>query len=170
VSRWFSRTTACRYFPNQHLLLIAAHPHVDRASLLPASPPADLEARLAVVIEEFTRITVDTEPQLRSTLRLSLDPDPSHREKLLLRGGRAIGWIEDALAPLRKTMSQAEVHRLALAIRSAVGIAVPVWLTDVAGPSREEATGVMLWSARAMLRSARADGFPAASERAESGR
>lgn len=165
-----SRTTAYPSFPNQHLLLISAYPEADRASLLPASPPADLETRLAVVVEEFTHITVDTEPQLRSTLRLSLDPDPSHREKLLLRGGRAIGWIEDALAPLRETMSEAGVHRLALAIRSAVGIEALVWLTDVAGLSREEAAGVMLWSSRAMLRSARADGFPATSERAESGR
>jgi AcrR family transcriptional regulator len=164
-----SRTTAYRDFPNQHLLLIAARPEVDRASLLPASPPADLETRLAVVVEEFTRITVDTEPQLRPTLRLSLDPDPSHREKLLLRGGR-VGWIEDALAPLRETMSKVGVHRLALAIRSAVGIEALVWLTDVAGLSREEAAGVMLWSSRAMLRSARADGFPATSKRAESGR
>ena len=160
-----SRTTAYRYFPNQRLLLIAAHPEVDRPSLLPESPPADLEARLFIVVEEFTRITVDTEPQLRSTLRLSLDPDPSHREKLPLRGGRAIGWIEDALAPLREKRPEADVHRLALAIRSAVGIEALVWLTDVAGLSREEAAGVMLWSARAMLRSALADGFPAAPAR-----
>lgn len=161
-----SRTTAYRYFPSQRLLLIAAHPEVDRQSLLPESPPADPEARLAIVVEEFTRITVDTEPQLRSTLRLSLDPDPSHREKLLLRGGRAIGWIEDALAPLRDQRPEADVHRLALAIRSAVGIEALVWLTDVAGLSREEAADVMRWSARAILRSALASGFPATSDRA----
>src|SRR5450759_314833 len=165
-----SRTTAYPSFPNQHLLLIAAYPEADRASLLPASPPADLETRLAVVVEEFTRITVDTEPQLRSTLRLSLDPDPSHRDKLLPRGGPAIAQIDAARAPLRETMSKVGVHRLALAIRSAVGIEALVWLTDVAGLSREEAAGVMLWSSRAMLQSARAGGFPATSERAESGR
>jgi AcrR family transcriptional regulator len=165
-----SRTTAYRYFPSRHLLLITAHPEVDRQSLLPESPPADLATRLTVVVEEFIRITLDTEPQLRSTLRLSLDPDPSHREKLLLRGGRAIGWIEDALAPLREERPEADVHRLALAIRSAVGIEALVWLTDVAGLSREEAAGVMGWSASAMLRSALAGGFPAKPDRAESGR
>ena len=53
---------------------------------------------------------------------------------------------------------------------STVGIEALVWLTDVAGLSREEAAGVMLWSARAVLRSALAGEFPAASERAESGR
>jgi AcrR family transcriptional regulator len=165
-----SRTTAYRYFPSRHLLLITAHPEVDRQSLLPESPPADLEARLTVVVEEFIRITLDTEPQLRSTLRLSLDPDPSHREKLLLRGGRALGWIEDALAPLREERPEADVHRLALAIRSAVGIEALVWLTDVAGLSREEAAGVMGWSAGAMLSSALAGGFPTTPDRAENGR
>jgi hypothetical protein len=122
------------------------------------------------VVEEFTRITIDTEPQLRSTLRLSLDPDPSHRERILLPGGRAIGWIEDALAPLRERRSAADVHRLALAIRSAVGIEALVWLTDVAGLSREATAGIICSSVRAGLRSALADGFPAAPERAESGR
>jgi AcrR family transcriptional regulator len=163
-----SRTTAYRYFPNQRLLLITANPEVDRPSLLPESPPPDLEARLAVVVDEFTHITVDTENQLRSTLRLSLDPGASNREKFLLRSGRAIGWIEDALAPLREKWPETDVHQLALAIRSAVGIEALVWLTDVAGLSREEAAGVMRWSARAILRSALVDGSPAAPERAES--
>ena len=86
-----------------------------------------------------------------------------------MRGGRAIGWIENALVPLRETISEAGVNRLALAIRSAAGVEALIWFTDVAGLSRDEAAGVMLWSARAILRSARADGFPAASERAESG-
>lgn len=165
-----ARATAYRYFPNQRLLLIAAHPEVDRQSLLGESPPADPEGRLAVVVDEFTRITIDTEPQLRSTLRLSLDPNPSHREKLLLRGGRAIGWIEEALDPLRDEHSAADVHHLALAIRSAVGIEALVWLTDVAGLSRDEAASVMSWSAGALLRSAVAHGFPAPPDRAPKAR
>ena len=79
--------------------------------------------------------------------------------------GDVIGWIEDAFGPLRENMPEADVHRLALAIRSAVGIETLVWLRDVAGLSREEAAGVMRWSARAMLRSALADGFPATPKR-----
>ena len=67
---------------------------------------------------------------------------------------RAAAWIEEALAPLAGQMPEAEVHRLALAIRSAVGIESLVWLTDVAGVSRAEATELMRWSARALLRTA----------------
>lgn len=64
---------------------------------------------------------------------------------------RAIGWIEDALAPLRSRISEEELRRLALATRSAVGIEALVWLTDVAGLSSSEAVEVMRWSARALL-------------------
>jgi len=91
-------------------------------------------------------------------LRLSLDADPVERVRLPLRQGRAIRWIEEALAPLHTKMSEAERHRLALAIRSATGIEALAWLTDVAGLSREDATELMRWSARALLRSALADG------------
>ena len=90
-------------------------------------------------------------------LRLSLEPDPSVRGELPLRQGRAIGWITEALAPLRDRMSEAQLKRLAVAIRSTAGIEALVWLTDIAGLSREEAVQVMRQSARALLRSALAD-------------
>jgi hypothetical protein len=90
-------------------------------------------------------------------LRLSLEPDTKAREPGLLRQGRAIGWIQEALAPLQDTMSEAELRRLTLAIRSATGIEALVWLTDVGGLSRRQAAKLMRWSAGAMLRAALAD-------------
>lgn len=152
-----SRTTAYRYFPNQRALLIAAHPEIEARSLLPDNPPADPEARLDIVVHGFLRLIVDTEPQQRTMLRLSLDPEPGGRGELPLRQGRAIGWISEALAPLDSRMSKAEVRRLAIAIRSAAGIEALVWLTDVAGLSRKQAVEVMRGSARAILRTALAD-------------
>jgi hypothetical protein len=85
--------------------------------------------------------------QQRTMLRLSLEPDPSLRGELPLRQGRAIGWITEALAPLRDRMSEAQLRRLAVAIRSAAGIEPLVWLTDIAGLSREDAVQVMRQSA-----------------------
>jgi AcrR family transcriptional regulator len=152
-----SRTTAYRYFPNQAALLVAAHPETEARSLLPEVVPDDPSARLDAVIEEFTRVIVDTEAQQRTMLRLSLDPDAKTREPLLLRQGRAIVWIQEALAPLRVLMSDAELRRLVLAVRSATGIEALVWLTDIAGLSRPEAVELMRWSAGALLRSALAD-------------
>jgi AcrR family transcriptional regulator len=152
-----SRTTAYRYFPNQRALLVAAHPETGVTSLLPDDAPDDVATRLDLVIDAFTRSTVDNEAQQRTMLRLSLEADPAERSKLPLRQGRGIKWIEEALEPLRGDMSDAEVHRLTLAIRSAAGIEALVWLTDVAGLSRADARGVMRWSARGLLQSALAN-------------
>ena len=152
-----SRTTAYRYFPNQRALLVAAHPETGAPSLLPPDAPDDAVTRLDLVLGTFIRMIVDTEAQQRTMLRLSLEADPVERSQLPLRQGRGIKWIEEALAPLRMEMPEREVHRLTLAIRSATGIEALVWLTDVAGLSRDDATDLRLWSARALLQSAIAD-------------
>ena len=146
-----SRTAAYRYFPNQRALLMAAHPETAAQSLLPDEPPQDVDARLDAVVEAFTGLIVNTEAQQRTMLRLSLEADPAERAALPLRQGRAIGWIEEALAPLRDRLTAQQIHQLTLAIRSAVGIEALVWLTDVADLDRNDAVALMCWSARAML-------------------
>jgi AcrR family transcriptional regulator len=145
-----SRTTAYRYFSNQRAILIAAHPEIERKSLLGANPSRDPAERLGAVLDEFFRITLETEPQLRMALRLSLDRGPAPNDNSLRRG-RAVGWIEDALAPLLGKLSKQEIRRLALAIRSAAGIEALVWLTDVGRLSRAQAVEIMRSSALALL-------------------
>lgn len=46
---------------------------------------------------------------------------------------------------------------LALSVRSAVGIESLIWLTDIAGLTRQEASERMLFSARALLTQTLAD-------------
>jgi AcrR family transcriptional regulator len=150
-----SRTTAYRYFPSQRALQAAAHPETATKSLLPVDAPDDVATRLDLVVAEFTRMLLQTEAQQRTMLRLSLEADVEERSQLPLRQGRAIPWIEEALAPLRADMAPADVHRLAIAIRSATGIESFVWLTDVAGLDRDEAVELMRSSARALLDAAR---------------
>jgi AcrR family transcriptional regulator len=154
VAASVSRTTAYRYFPNQRALLVAAHPEIETTSLLLPEASDDPAARLDAVIEAFTRLVADTEPQQRTMLRLSLEANAAEHAPGLLRQGRAIGWIKEALSPLRAWMPESELRRLILAIRSATGIEARVWLTDVAGLSSEEAIELMRWSARAMYRTA----------------
>ncbi|MDB4883019.1 MAG: hypothetical protein JWL95_1785 [Gemmatimonadetes bacterium] len=151
-----SRTTAYRYFPNQRSLLVTAHPEIERTSLLGEDAPREPSDRLTACLKEFHRIIRETEPQLRMALRLSLEPGVDQQEGVLRRG-RAIGWFEDALAPLRDRLSKQEVRRLAIAIRSAVGIEAMVWLVDVARLSRTEAVSVMQSTAQALLRAALAE-------------
>ncbi|MFB9185669.1 TetR/AcrR family transcriptional regulator [Dactylosporangium sucinum] len=143
-----SRTTAYRYFANQRALLVAAHPQLAPESLLPDDPPDDPRERLDAVIRAFTRYNFEWEPQLRASLRLSLEPGAP---RPALRQGRAIAWIAEALAPLRATHPDRDVNQLAVAIRSATGIETLVWLLDVAGQSRDEATETVLGTARALL-------------------
>jgi len=149
-----SRTAAYRYFPNQRALLVAAHPETGTRSLLPTDPPEDPAARLEAVVRAFTHLIVDTEAQQRTMLRLSLEADPVERAALPLRQGRAIGWIDEALSPLRDQLSEQAMRQLVLAIRSAIGIEALAWLTDVANLTREEAVRLMSWSAQALLHAA----------------
>ncbi|BAS10452.1 tetr family protein [Arthrobacter sp. Hiyo4] len=155
-----ARSTAYRYFPGQRELLAAAHPETARTSLLPDVPPEDVAGRLDAVVEEFTRMIVETEAQQRTMLRLSLEQLGDGPRSLPLRQGRAIAWISEALAPLQGQWAGQDIQRLVLAIRSATGIESLVWLTDVGGLSREEAVASMRWTAGALLKQALLDGPP----------
>jgi AcrR family transcriptional regulator len=149
-----SRTTAYRYFPNRRSLLSAAHPETAATTLLPEGASTDPQERLDAVATRFIRLILDTEAAQRTMLRLSLDPDPQQRGGLPLRQGRGIAWIAEALQPLAGTMTDEEIHRLALAVRSAIGVEALAWLTDVGGLSRKEAAENMRWSAQALLSAA----------------
>jgi AcrR family transcriptional regulator len=154
-----SRTTAYRYFASQAALLAAAHPEIVTTTLLPAAAPADVATRLDIVVARVTDMVVDTEPQQRTMLRLSLEPGVGGHE-LLLRQGRVIGWLEDALTPLADELGRHGIRRLAVAIRSAIGIESFVWLTDVAGLSTRDAVETMRWTARSLLDTAQRGSLP----------
>ncbi len=148
-----SRTTAYRYFPSQHDLLIAAHPEVETTSMLTEPVPEDVVARVESVVRRFLAMIVETEPQQRTMLRLSLS-DGVDRRALPLRQGRAIGWVSEALEPWRTRLGDDGVRRLAVAVRAVSGIESLVWLTDVAGLDTEAAVDQMVWSATALVHQA----------------
>ena len=149
-----SRSTAYRYFPNQRALLAAAHPEIDASSLLPADPPEGAHERLELAVRAFVDLIVDTETQQRTMLRLSLEADPSEKADLPLRQGRAIDWFTEALEPARAQLGDDGLRRLVLAIRTATGIEALIWLTDIAGLTRDEAASLMRWSATSLFRAA----------------
>lgn len=148
-----SRTTAYRYFRSQEELLLAAYPVIDRVSLLPDDIGDDPETRLLAAVGAFIEHLLAAEPQQRTMLRLSLESS-TEPNQLPLRQGRAIRWFEDALAPAVPQLGKAGVRRLAIAVRSVVGIESFVWLVDVAGLARADAAELMLANARAVLRTA----------------
>lgn len=148
------RTTAYRYFKNSRALLAATFPEIEMDSLLGPDPPEDPLARLEIVAEVQTRQLLEYEPEYRAQLRLALEGEPAGSESLPLRRGRRIEWVEEALAPLRGRMPERELRRLVCGIGATLGIEALVWLTDMAGLSREEAVEVMRSNACTLLRSA----------------
>jgi AcrR family transcriptional regulator len=153
-----SRTTAYRYFPTLRALLVATYPHIDERSLLGLEPPEDPVARLAIVVEDQTRRILKYEPEMRAVLRLSLESDSFDGPDLPMHRGLRIGWIEDALAPLRGQMPEEELRRLTYGIGATLGIEAFVWLTDIALLSRDEAVSIMRSNASALLEFAIAAG------------
>jgi AcrR family transcriptional regulator len=153
-----SRTTAYRYFPNLRALLIAAYPHIEEQSLLGPNPPEDPVARLELVTEDQTRRILEYEPEMRAVLRLSLESESTGGPDLPMHRGLRIGWIEDALAPLRDRIEEEDLRRLIYGIGATLGIEAFVWLTDIARLSREDATAIMRSNARALLQSSFTDG------------
>jgi AcrR family transcriptional regulator len=145
-----SRTTAYRYFTSQRVLLGAAHPETAAASLLTDDSLTDPRERLDATVQAIVQLIIETEPQQRTMLRLSLEATPDERAALPLRQGRAIGWLTEALEPLRGTLSPRELQRLVYAVRATTGIEALVWLTDVAGLSRKEAADLVRSSALAI--------------------
>jgi AcrR family transcriptional regulator len=143
-----SRTTAYRYFPTRAELLAAAFPETVAASMLPDPAPEDTTERVTTVVTAIIDMVDRTEPQQRAMLRLSLGDQP---HELPLRQGRAIGWLREALEPLSDDLGEEAVHRLAVALRSVCGIETRVWLTDIAGLSRDEVRGLQLWMVGALL-------------------
>lgn len=158
-----SRTSAYRYFPSQHALLIAAHPEVEATSLLgDVAGGEDVPARVEAVVRRFLALILETEPQQRTMLRLSLT-EGVDRTDLPLRQGRAIRWISEALEPWQEHLGEDGVRRLAVAIRAVCGIESLVWLIDVAGLDRKSAVEQIVWSALALVRRASEEAPPPAS-------
>jgi AcrR family transcriptional regulator len=155
-----ARATAYRYFPNQRALLVATYPEIDEPSLVDEPGLSDPAERLDAVAESLTRQMVEHEPELRTMLRLSLEAEPAESGDLPFRKGRRITWVADALAPLEGKLPAPELQRLTVAIAAVLGIEMLVWLTDIAGNTREQAREIMRWSARAMLQAALAGGPP----------
>ncbi len=148
------RTTAYRYFPNSRALLAATYPEIEMDSLLGADPPEDPLARLEMVVQGQTRQLLEYEPELRAQLRLALEGESESGHGLPLRRGRRIRWIEEALSPLGERMPEPKLRQLVYGIGATLGIEAFVWLTDMAGLSREQAVEVMRSNARTLLRAA----------------
>ena len=157
-----SRDTAYRYFPTQEYLLSEAaldSAGADIDQLFAGAQPSDDPAvRLDTLVRALQQVTLEQEATFRTLLRLSLEAHAVRGQKPAaaeeqLRGGRRIGWIEEALAPLGSSFEKdpAIFRRLSAALSLCMGIEALVVLQDVCGLQAAEAVEVSRRAAHALL-------------------
>jgi AcrR family transcriptional regulator len=157
-----SRATAYRYFPTQEYLLSEAtldSARTDIDHLLEKAQPSDDPAvRLDTLVQTLQQVTLEQEAAFRTLLQLSLEAHAARGQKPetteeQLRGGRRIGWIEEALAPLRHYFEKdpATFSRLVAALSLCLGIEALVVLQDICDLEAAEAVEVSRWAAQALL-------------------
>jgi AcrR family transcriptional regulator len=157
-----SRATAYRYFPTQEYLLSEAaleSAKIDINHLLERAAPSDDPAvRLDTVIQALQQVTIENEAAFRTLLQLSLQSPTNGEQKReateeRLRGGRRIGWIEEALAPLASSFEEhpATFRRLVAALSLCMGIEALIVLQDVCGLEAAQAVDVSRWVAQTLL-------------------
>lgn len=157
-----SRATAYRYFPNNdavvlHATMSLADNPLDDAewAASPATSPSELEERAVDLVRATAAWAFDHETELRTMLRLSLEP-----EREALRSTRGLTrrgltnrgrWIGALLEGLPDDVPPAARDRLAAALNPLFGSDAIVWTTDMAGLPRDEAIELLAWMARVLV-------------------
>ena len=159
-----SVATAYRYFPNPQSLW------ADMATRtgIPGYPnfledlPDDPEAAIDMVVREVARFQLADEALWRGVLRATLDRwfnqlDLPEDERVPVRGITRLEMARRALEPLRKTLPRKQFERLTHAVVLVFGLEPMITTRDTCGLSPEDATDLMRWAARALVRAALAD-------------
>ena len=158
-----SRATAYRYFPTQDALL---------AEILDVSPPVapvdtavamfsteEPETRVTTILDLFVPAIIEHEGQYRAAVRTYLDswfesqpaaPDTAP----ILREGRRLRWIDDALASLAADLSPQTWSRLRAGLSLVVSMESIFVLKDICEFTDNEVLDALQWSAAAILRAA----------------
>jgi AcrR family transcriptional regulator len=153
-----SRATAYRYLPNNdavvlHATMSLADNPLDDPDWGPSAAGASVEIsdRTADVVRATAAWAFDHETELRTFLRLSLEPAREHEKprRGLTNRGR---WIAELLEGLPSDVPPHARERLANALIPLFGSDAIVWTTDMAELSRQEAIEVLTWMAQALVK------------------
>ena len=157
-----SRATAYRYFPSQAALV---HAVVDEALgpiLSWSSRSTDPESRVVELLDFSMPRIIEFEATFKIALKLSLDQWARGRSGKLgdepeFKRGHRIELIHDATRPLEATLSKARFKRLNQALSLVFGLEAVVVLKDLCDLDTEEMQKVVVWAARALVRTAVAE-------------
>jgi AcrR family transcriptional regulator len=149
-----SRATAYRYFARQDLMLSEATIRATADGAADAEPPADPDAAdpaevAAAITRQAAQYALDHEERLRTSLRLSLDPQSGYQ-----RPGRRGRWIDEILASAGDRVDPAARARLSAALNLVLGVDPIIVLTDVAGLDRDQVPDILEWVAATLVQAA----------------
>ena len=140
--------------------------NTDVDDLLANTAETDPRARVELLVNALSETIAESLPLGRKLIKLTVDSPPA--DGAPKRGHRRVGWIEQAIAPLRAELGPSRFERLVSALALVVGWEAFIVLFDVRGLTVAQARQVSLTSALALVDAARAEA-PAASAETEIG-
>jgi AcrR family transcriptional regulator len=152
-----SRRTVYMYFPTLDQLLLDAAVGALSARTIDAAVTGeaaadDAVARVEALVSATVKLAPDTLPLGRKIIKLTVDaPAPSEGAGTGKRGYRRIQWIEQAVEPLRRRLSQEQFDRLVSALALVIGWEAQIVLEDVRGLGPVEEERVVRWAARSLV-------------------
>ena len=143
-----SRATAYRYFSTQEdLLREAALDGIAKSiDVRPPDPDAGPAERVVHLVDEVMAMVEKNEPMFRALLASTVSGENATR-----RGGRRMGWLSEALEPLRGRLPERDFRRLSQGLGLMCGIETLVVLKDVCELDADEARDVARWAARKLV-------------------
>jgi AcrR family transcriptional regulator len=158
-----STATAYRYFPNPESLWadvgIRQGPRMDEVV---ADLPVDAEQRIDVIVRTMAEAQFADEALWRAVVRASIDRwfqqvDVADDERVPVRGSSRLEGTRAALAPLESALPREMFERLTMAVMLVWGVEALIVTRDACGLAPDDATDVMSWAARALIRGALAE-------------
>lgn len=157
-----SRATAYRYFPTQDALLVEV---AQVGPLLQGVEEVvgdfdgkDASQRLDSLVEAVMVLQLADEALVRTVVRVYLDTWLENRRAgraSPVRAQRRLGWVQEALAPVRDCFDEPRWRRICAVMTLMLGTEAVITMKDVAGvEDDEEIVGHLRWAAQALLQAA----------------
>jgi len=165
-----SRRTIYTYFPTLDQLLLDATVgamNLDVETAIDEAGEPDARARVATLIALLSDGMASSLPLGRKLIKLTVDAPPSGAGPK--RGYRRIGWIEQALEPVRPQLGPDRFEQLVSALAVVIGWEAFVVLFDVRGLTADQAREILTGAALTLLDAALAEAGTAQAGTAQAG-
>ncbi|MDO6966010.1 TetR/AcrR family transcriptional regulator [Rhizobium alvei] len=149
-----SRATAYRYFSTPEDMINEAALDGVATAIHIAPSRADMDTtevgeRVDKLVGDVFSMIADNETVFRALYGGASSGRSENR-----RAGRRIGWLNEAMAPIREKLPPEHFKRLVNALSLTMGIEALVVMRDVCELELEEAEKVLRWTAQALMRAA----------------